>query len=95
MGAYTFSTKAPFEIKRITPTPILAGSELDYRVLGSPLVIFPNGALPDYDEKGMLEGFTVVFGVNDENCGWLKMPWKDLEKSMVKVKGKKKFFSSI
>jgi hypothetical protein len=49
----------------------------------------------DYDEKGMLEGFTVVFGVNDENCGWLKMPWKDLEKSMVKVKGKKKFFSSI
>ena len=95
MGAYTFSTKAPFEIKRITPTPILAGSELDYRVLGSPLVIFPNGALPDYDEKGVLEGFTVVFGVNDENCGWLKMPWKDLENSMVKVKGKKKFFSSI
>ena len=73
MGAYTFEAKAPFEPLRMTHEPLLIGSEHDPRVFEGPLVIFPGGAIRQDDS------FLVVFGVNDENCGWVKIPEKDLE----------------
>lgn len=78
MGAYAFSAKPPFRPMRITPKPILAGSEADFNDLNSPLVIFPNGALL---ENGV---WTVVFGVNDEGSGWIKIPHEELEKVTVR-----------
>lgn len=94
VGAYTFKADSPFDIKRITRKPLLMGSEEDFRVLGSPLVIFPNGALPEFVD-GKLDHYTVVFGVNDENCGWIKIPAKDLEDRMIPVGRRNRFFSSI
>jgi len=73
MGAYTFEAKPPFEPLRMTHEPLLIGSEHDPRVFEGPLVIFPGGAIRQDDS------FLVVFGVNDENCGWVKIPEKDLE----------------
>ncbi len=79
MGAYTFSAEPPFELKRITSRPLLTGSEHDFRALGGPLVIFPNGSLLVDDN------WLVVFGVNDENCGWIKIPFSALEERMEPV----------
>lgn len=83
MGVYTFSAEPPFELQRITSEPLLVGSDQDFRVLGGPLVIFPNGALLDAGT------WTIVFGVNDENCGWIKIPHGDIEKRLVPA-GKRK-----
>lgn len=79
MGAYAFQAKPPFKITRYTPEPLLIGSENDFRSLNSPLVIFPNGALLEGQE------LLVVFGVNDEHCGWIKIPVADLNKRMKKA----------
>lgn len=73
MGAYTFDAEPPFEIRRMTTTPLLVGSDQDFRHLGGPLVIFPSGALLKNNE------FLVVFGVNDEACGWIKIPSDAIE----------------
>lgn len=89
MGAYTFSAEPPFELLRFTPEPLLAGSDADFRVLGSPLVIFPNGALRQGDD------WLVVFGVNDENCGWIKIPHADLEERLVYAGRKKNLVSRM
>lgn len=80
MGAYTFSVEAPFEPLRMTVEPLLIGSEQDPRVFEGPLVIFPGGAV----KQG--EDYLVVFGVNDENCGWLKVPEKDLQRLLIPCK---------
>lgn len=82
MGAYTFSVRPPFELKRFTPLPLLTGSEHDPRALGGPLVIFPNGALWEPSTSTWL----VVFGVNDEACGWIRIPDDDLQSRLVDVK---------
>lgn len=77
MGAYMFAAKPPFGVIRMTREPLLMGSEEDTRLLGGPLVIFPCGAVL---EK---EGWLVTFGVNDEACGWVRIPQRDLEERMV------------
>ena len=76
MGAATFSAKPPFALKRICSKPILAGSEYDPHMYGGPPCIFPCGAL--------LRGgqWLVTFGVNDENCGWIKIPHSELDALM-------------
>jgi len=79
MGAYTFEAKAPFEVKRMTSVPLLVGSERDFRAWESPLVIFAEGHV--YEEGVHL----VTFGVNDEQCGWIKIPNKDLMKRLERV----------
>lgn len=76
MGAYALEAKPPFKLLRITEEPLLVGSEQDVRGLNGPLVIFPNGAVLDNDT------WTVVFGVNDEACGWIKIPNKDIDHLM-------------
>lgn len=83
MGAYTFSAHPPFELLRMTPEPLLVGSDQDFRALGGPLVIFPNGALLEHGH------WLVVFGVNDENCGWIKIPHAELDEKLIYA-GRKK-----
>lgn len=97
MGAYAFLAQPPFPITRVTTEPLLVGSEEDPRVLGGPLVVFPNGAVltgPDpwpYDrialEPRMIDCrcWTVVFGLNDEACGWLRITMSELEERLVPV----------
>ena len=74
MGAYAFEAKPPFKITRSTTIPLLYGSAHNERVLEFPLVIFPGGSL--FDEAKQ-EHF-VVFGVNDLQSGWVKIPHQDL-----------------
>lgn len=74
MGAYAFEAKPPFRVTRSTTIPLLYGSKLNRRILEFPLVIFPGGSL--YDEETQ-EHF-VVFGVNDFESGWIKIPHADL-----------------
>ena len=79
MGAYALSSTPPFTLVRITEKEILTGSESDFKLLASPLVIFPSGAL--------LENavWTVVFGVNDEACGWIKIPHNEVDAMLAQV----------
>lgn len=80
MGAYTFAAEPPFALKRITAEPLLVGSEHDFRALGGPLVIFPAGCT-------LRDGqWLVVFGVNDEACGWLRIPDNDLQELLTPVR---------
>lgn len=80
MGAYTFDATPPFALRRITPIPLLIGSESDFRSLGGPLVIFPGGAILSNNE------WLIVFGVNDEACGWIRIPHDALESRLTPVK---------
>jgi predicted GH43/DUF377 family glycosyl hydrolase len=79
MGSYVFEAKEPFRVKRMTKTPLLAGSEKDFRSWESPLVIFPEGHVYENEEH------LVTFGMNDEHCGWIKIPDKDLEERMEEI----------
>jgi len=78
MGAYTFEAMAPFRVTAITTQPLLCGSEEDTRINGGPLVVFPCGALSDDGT------WLVTFGLNDEACGWIKIPFGQLEQRMIK-----------
>lgn len=79
VGAYSLEAKPPFKLKRLTPKPLLIGSEMDFRVLGGPLVLFPNGAI--------LENRTwlVTMGVNDEHSGWIKIPQDQLDERLYPI----------
>ena len=79
MGALTMSTKPPFKILRVTPNPLLVGSEHDIRDLMSPLVIFPCGSVLEDDT------WLVTMGINDERCGWIKIPNQELQKLLKPV----------
>ena len=79
MGAYALEGKPPFRLTRMTTEPLLIGSEHDFRALSGPLVIFPNGALLQGDD------WLVTFGVNDEACGWIKIPHKDLQGVLIEI----------
>lgn len=68
MGAYSFEARPPFRVTAVTSEPILAGTDKETRILGGPLVIFPCGALL---QRGK---WTVTYGINDEACGWIKIP---------------------
>jgi predicted GH43/DUF377 family glycosyl hydrolase len=74
MGAYAFEAKPPFRITRSTTIPLLYGSAHNRRVLEFPLVIFPGGSTYNEETK---EHF-IVFGVNDFQSGWIKIPHDDL-----------------
>lgn len=77
MGAYAFNER--FEIVRMTPEPLLAGSDRDSRMLNGPLVIFPGGAIIDHGR------WFVVGGCNDEQCFWIEIPHLDLESKTVRT----------
>lgn len=70
MGAYALNDR--FDIVRMTPEPLLCGSDRDSRILGGPLVIFPGGAI-------MRDGkWIVVGGCNDEQSFWIEIPHQEL-----------------
>lgn len=68
MGAYAFEAKEPFRITRHTRLPIAAGSNRDVWAKDSKPVIFPSGAHFTGND------WTVVYGINDAACGWMKIP---------------------
>lgn len=78
MGCAAFSATTPFMMTRITTKPLLSGSEYDHRAFGGPPCIFPCGSVQMKDGS-----FLVTFGVNDENCGWIRIPEADLNQRMV------------
>jgi len=81
MGAFAFEAKPPFAVTRITPEPLLAGSDEDLRTLGGPLVVFPCGALLDTVWRmpnGVSNQFIVTLGVNDQSCAWIEIPLGEL-----------------
>lgn len=80
LGAVTFESKPPFALKRICVKPLLSGSEHDPRMYGGPPCIFACGALHRNGE------WIVTFGVNDENCGWMKIPHAELDALLVPIK---------
>jgi predicted GH43/DUF377 family glycosyl hydrolase len=79
MGALSISLDGPFKINRITRNPILIGSEFDVRELNSPLVVFPCGA------KLIDDKWLVTMGINDEQCGWIKIPHAELLEKMIEL----------
>lgn len=76
MGAIRMDSKPPFRITGISRTPILSGSERDYRKQQDPPCVFPCGAI--YENGHWL----VTFGVNDCRCAWLRIPHAELEKTI-------------
>jgi predicted GH43/DUF377 family glycosyl hydrolase len=72
MGAYAFEAKPPFKITRYTKTPFAAGSAKDPMYQWSKPIVFPDGARFD---NGL---WTVVYGVNDAACGWMRIPHGEL-----------------
>lgn len=74
MGVYAFEASPPYRITRMSRSPILSGSQAEPRRFRGPLVVFPGGALL---KNGV---WTVVFGVNDEECGWINIPHAELER---------------
>lgn len=74
MGAYAFEAKPPFLPVLVTPEPILTGSQNNRWFQRKPLVVFPCGALLENDM------WTVTFGSNDLESGWVKIPHDDLVK---------------
>lgn len=80
MGAYTFEATPPFSPRRMTTEPLLSGSDCDFRSFEGPLVVFPNGSVREDDGRHL-----VTFGVNDENCGWVKIPERDLLDKMLRL----------
>lgn len=79
MGAYAFESKPPFRITKITKAPLLSGSKFDTWFDGKPICVFACGSIiRDYE-------WLVTFGVNDLECGWIKIPHKELERLTVKV----------
>lgn len=72
LGCYSFNSSPPFSVRRMTLNPILTGSDQDSRIHGGPLVVFPCGALYENGE------WLVSFGINDELCGWIKIPHQKL-----------------
>jgi predicted GH43/DUF377 family glycosyl hydrolase len=72
MGAYSFKAEPPFEMDRITPMPLLSGSQMDRWHPGKPLVVFPCGALY---RNGI---WTVVGGYNDLGSFWIDIPHSQL-----------------
>lgn len=78
MGAYCFDAKPPFKPTRYTPQYLLAGSENDITIPGSPAVVFPCGAAHLGDGQ-----ILVTYGSNDATCGWVTIPIDDLYRHMI------------
>jgi predicted GH43/DUF377 family glycosyl hydrolase len=79
MGAYMFEAQAPYKILAMTKEPLLAGSEKDSRTLGGPPVVFAQGSIFENNI------WTVSLGLNDEQCGWVRIPHKDLQEKLCPI----------
>jgi predicted GH43/DUF377 family glycosyl hydrolase len=74
MGAYAFEAKPPFRIARMTTLPILTGTNQQDWWPGLPAVVFPCGAFYDSAKNQ----FVVSYGINDVDCGYIKLPLVDM-----------------
>lgn len=74
MGAYAFEAKAPFRIVRMTTLPLLTGTNQQDWWPGLPAVVFPCGAFYDSAKNH----FVVSYGINDVDCGYIKLPLADM-----------------
>ncbi|MBA3721878.1 MAG: hypothetical protein H0W88_05705 [Parachlamydiaceae bacterium] len=79
MGAYTFSPNHPFDIKKISPQPIVGKNFYTGQTAQKNSVIFPCGLL--IDEKYIW----VVYGREDNQVWVVKLDKKGLLKSLVPV----------
>lgn len=79
MGAYAFEAKPPFKVTRITPRPLLTGTENGPVIPGSPACVFPCGSLLEGDK------FFITFGINDCASGWVEIPISSLDTLLQKV----------
>lgn len=77
MGAYTFESQPPFQIRRCTMEPLLAGSQQDIYFPPKPLVVFPCGSRLK-DGKWL-----VTMGVNDLASAWIEIPHEELESRLI------------
>ena len=75
--AYMFHAEPPYAPTRWIPEHLLAGSEHDAVIPGSPAVVFPCGLADEGDTLFM------TFGSNDCECGWARIPKEDLLSRMV------------
>lgn len=71
MGAFAFDPQT-YEIVKITPKPLLAGSSHDKWNQGKPLVVFPCGSVFDRGE------WIISMGVNDLSSAIIRIPHNDL-----------------
>jgi len=74
MGAYAFEAKPPFRIARMTTLPLLTGTNQQDWWPGLPAVVFPCGAFFDSAKNH----FVISYGINDVDCGYMKLPLADL-----------------
>lgn len=79
MGCYAFESQPPFRITKITLEPLLSGSRFDRTGNSKPLVCFAGGSLIKDGE------WTVVFGVNDLDAGYIKIPHAQLSDEMISL----------
>lgn len=80
MGAYAFEPKPPFRITKITPEPLLSGSQRDKFGGGKPMVVFPCGAIYEPNQSWL-----VVGGSNDLECFHARFAHADLLKQVVEL----------
>lgn len=72
MAALAFEPQPPFSVKRMARNPLLIGSELDFRNQWAPLCIWSAGAIIKDNV------WHVSLGINDNCCGLVKIPHKDV-----------------
>jgi predicted GH43/DUF377 family glycosyl hydrolase len=75
MGWYSFEAKPPFKITGMSENPILTGNFSEDTIYHVPpwAVVFPGGSYIEDDV------WVVVYGYNDVQCRWMKIPHKDLK----------------
>ena len=78
MGALRMEPHPPFRVNGISRAPILSGSERDPRQVNHPPCVFPCGAI----HQPQTHDWLVTLGVNDCRCAWMRIPHRDLERSM-------------
>lgn len=82
MGAIEFEAKEPYNITRISVSPLVSGEEVDSKIprLSNRIyVVFPCGSVKEKD------GFAVSFGYNDYQCRIVKISNELLESTFKKV----------
>jgi len=72
MGALAFSAEEPFRVTRVTPAPLLSGSQYNRGGTTKLPCIFPCGARYQHGT------WKIVGGSNDIDCFWALIPHRDI-----------------
>lgn len=82
MGAYTFESKPPFNVRCITREPIISGENINpsiQRLSNKIFVVFPGGQIRNET------GFDVAFGYNDYECRSVNISDEFLKNNLIEV----------